>query len=338
MTGAPPPELAEIQAIIRGYQRSRALTVAAELGIADLLADGPRPVSQIAASAEAHEATLYRVLRALASIGVFHEAPGRVFALTPMGELLRSDHPLSARPLARMFGADYQWQTWGALPHAVRTGTHAAVHALGVDVWEHRRAHPEDGEVFDAAMRTLASADVSGLLGAYAFGAHRVIADVGGGTGALLAALLRASPETRGILFDLPHVVDHASAVLDAAGVADRVEIVGGSFFDAVPAGADAYLLRRVLHDWMEPEAAAILRSLRTVMGPDARLLLAESVVGEPNEEPVVKFLDLMMLVSAGGRERTQPEWDDLLAGAGFRRLATHRATPALHVIVAAPA
>lgn len=333
-----PREFVELMAIVRGYQRSRALTVIAELGIADLLHDGPRHVDDLAAATSTHAPALYRVLRALASIGVFIEDTGQRFALSAMGDYLRRDHPLSLDPAARMFGADYEWRAWGELGHSVATGETAAVHALGMDVWEHRRLHPEQGEVFDAAMRTFSRGDNAGVLAAHDFGRYKLIADIGGGTGAVLAAVLAAHPGTRGILFDQPQVVAAADPVLRDADVADRVTVVPGDFFDSVPKGADAYLLARILHDWADEDALRILTGIRAAMTPEARLLIIDAVVGPPNEDPLVKFLDLMMLVSAGGRERTEAEWRGLLADAGLEFVAATRATPNKHVIEARPA
>lgn len=327
----------DLLAMVRGYQVSKAIAAAAELGVADLLRDGPRPVDELAELTRTDPPTLYRLLRALAAVGVFHEDAARRFALTSTGEYLRRDHPRSVDPLARMFCADYEWQAWGALGHSVRTGENAAVHALGMDVWEFRRRHAEQGELFDAAMRTLSRAATDGILAAHDFGRYGVVADVGGGTGALLASVLRAHPAVRGILFDQEHVVAGAAAVLADAGVADRVTVLAGDFFAAVPRGADAYLLRTILHDWPDADAARILARLREAMAPDARLVLVDAVVGPPNEDPGAKFLDLMMLVSAGGRERTEPEWADLLAGSGFRMVGATRATRTGHVIEAAP-
>lgn len=337
MSAGPPPALVQLLTVARAYQRSRALTVAAELGVADVMAGGPRSVDELAAATGAHPEALYRLLRALAAVGVFSEDGDRRFGLTEQGEYLRSDHPLSAAPVAMMFGADYEWKAWGELGHSVRTGETAAVHALGVDVWEHRRRHPAHGEVFDAAMRTLSSAEAAALLAAHDFGRYGVVADIGGGTGAALASVLVAAPGARGVLFDQPAVVAGAAPVLERAGVADRVEVVGGSFFDSVPPGADAYLLRRVLHDWADDEAAAILRCVRRSIGPGGRLVVVDAVVGPPGEDDAAKFLDLMMMVSAGGRERTEPEWVALLAAGGFRYEGAARLTVSSHVIEAAP-
>ena len=255
-----------------------------------------------------------------------------------MGDYLRRDHPLSVDPAARTFGSDYEWRAWGELRHSVQTGENAAVHALGTDVWEYRRQHPADGEVFDAAMRTFSRGDNAGLLAAHDFSRYELVADIGGGTGAVLAAVLADHPSARGILFDQPQVVAGAGAVLDGAGVADRVTIVPGDFFEAVPGEADAYLLARILHDWTDDEAVRILRTVRAAMAPHARLLVVDAVVGPPNEDSLVKFLDLMMLVSEGGRERTEAEWRTLLAAADLEFAGATRATPSKHVIEALPA
>jgi hypothetical protein len=334
----PAADFAKLMGIVASYQRSRALSIATELGIADLLRDGPRPVADLARATHTHEPTLYRLLRALASIGVFHEASDRSFSLTPMGQLLRSDAPASVAALARFFGRDYHWTAWGHLLHSVRTGENASRAALGTDVWTYRERHPEENEIFNAAMAALSRAGAAQEIAAYDFSRHRVIADIAGGTGALLATILRQQPDSLGILFDQPHVVAAAKEILDRAGVADRVRIESGSFFAGVPSGADAYVMRRILHDWPDAEATAILRCCRAAMRPDARLLLIESVVGPPNEDPQSKFLDLVMLVSAGGRERTAAEWRALLADGGFQLCQVHPAGPTAAVLEATPA
>ena len=331
-------EFVELVAMARGYQRSQALAVAAELGIADLLVGGDRGVDELAELTGTHAPTLYRLLRALASVGVFAEHGGHRFSLTPMGDHLRRDHPLSVRPAVMMFCGDYEWKAWGELGHSVRTGENAARHALGMDVWEHRRQHPEDGEVFDAAMRTFTRSGAPAEVAAYDFGRHRVVADIGGGTGALLVHILQAHPAVSAILFDQPAVVRGAAAVLSAAGVEDRVDIVAGSFFDEVPPGADAYVLRRILHDWPDDDCVRILQRVRAVIGDDGRLIVIDGVVGPPNEDPHVKFLDLMMLVSAGGRERTETEWRELIADGGFQLQRITPGSTNSHLLEATPA
>lgn len=328
---------AALMGIARGYQRSQALAVAAELGIADLVSEGPRSAAELATATGTDPAALYRLLRALASIGVFHEDDGERFALTGMGELLRRDHPQSIDPAVRMFCADYQWRAWRELGYSVRTGANAVSHTLGMDVWEHRRRNPRDGAVFDAAMRTMAATYAAGILNAYDFGRHRVVADIGGGTGALLAAILGIFPAVSGILAEQPQILQEASNVLTTAGVRDRVTLVECDFFAEVPRGADAYVLLRVLHDWGDEDALRALRRVGEAMEPSARLLVIDGVVGPPNEDPLTKFLDLMMLVSAGGRERTEVEWRSLLDTAGFRVDAVVPAGPGRSVLDAVP-
>ncbi len=338
MAERPPPEYVELLDLVRGYQRSRAITVAAELGIADLLRDDARDAEDLAAATGTHAPTLYRLLRALAAIGVFAETSDGCFALTSTGQFLRRDHPMSIDPAARMFGADHQWQAWGEIAHSVRTGENAAQHTLGMDMWEYRRRHPEQGEIFDAAMRTFTRADSAGMLAAHDFGRYGTVADVGGGTGAVLAAVLTANPAVHGVLVDQAHVVAGAPPVLREAGVEDRTTIVSGSFFDGVPAGADAYLLVRILHDWLDDDAVRILRRVRDALEPDGRVIIVDAVVGPPGDDPATKFLDLMMLVSAGGRERTMPEWEDLLGAADLRLVGATPASPTRHVLEVADA
>ena len=332
----PPRAFTELIGIARGYQRSQALAVAARLRIADVLAGGPRSADDLALATETDPSTLYRLLRALASIGVFTELAEHTFENNAASEYLRSDHVLSVAPVVEMLCAEYEWSAWGALDHSVRTGENAATHVLGMDVWEHRRDDPDASRTFDAAMRTLTRAS-GNEIAAHDFASFAVVADIGGGTGAFLGALLRENPRQHGILFDQPHVVAHAQPTLATAGVHGRVDVVAGSFFESVPTGADAYVLRRILHDWTDDKCVEILRCVRRSMTPDARLIVIDAVVGAPNEEPLAKWLDLMMLVSAGGRERTDEEWDALLADGGFRHVSTAQATATTNIIVAAP-
>ncbi len=302
--------------LIDGFQVSQALHVAATLGIADLLADGPRTSDDLAAATETHPRALYRVLRALASASVFHEEAERRFSLTELGECLRSDAPESLAGWAAFIGRPYYWQAWGDLLHSVRTGENAFRHIHGTDPWSYRARHAEESAIFDRAMTGVSRQNTQSAVVAYDFGQFRRIMDVGGGQGALLAAILAKHPHVSGVLFDQPHVVSRAERTLQAAGVIDRCEIVGGDFFVAVPEGGDAYLLRAVLHDWEDAEAAAILRTCRRAMGPDARLLVLEWVLAGPNEGRAAKFSDLNMLVSPGGQERTREEYAALFEAA----------------------
>jgi hypothetical protein len=324
--------------LIVGFQVSQAIHVAATLGVADILADGPRTSDELAAATDSDGGSLYRLLRALASVGVFHEDEGRLFSLTPMGALLRSNVPGSLRGWAVHVGRPYFQEAWAHLEHSIRTGDNAFQHVHGTDVWAYRAERPEESAIFDLAMESLTGASNRALLDAYDFGRFGSVVDVGGGNGALLAALLGEYPAMRGVLLDQPHVVANAAAVLERAGVADRCEIVGGSFFDDVPSGGDAYTLKSIIHDYEDEPAVAILRICRRAMGAHATLLLIERIVGPPNEDPRTKFSDLNMLVAPAGKERTLHEWDALLSRAGFRLATDTPSTSGLAVIEAAPA
>jgi hypothetical protein len=321
--------------LLMGAQVSQAINVAAAIGIADLLSDGPRTSEELAARTDAHADSLYRLLRALASVGVFREDEHQRFALTPVGELLRSDVPVSLHGWAAFVGRPYIRAAWSELEHSVRTGENAFRRVHGTDVWSYRAEHPRESDIFDRAMESLTGASNRSLLDAYDFGGFETLVDVGGGNGALLAALLGEYPAMRGILFDQRHVVANAGSTLAAAGVADRCTVVPGSFFEEVPAGGDAYVLKSILHDWEDREAAAILRVCRSGMTEAAVLLLVERVVGGPNEDPRTAFSDLNMLVAPGGRERTSDEWRALLDVARFGLVRTTPTASGLSVIEA---
>jgi SAM-dependent methyltransferase len=310
---------AELMRLINGFQISQAIHVAATLGIADHLLDGARTAGELADATGAHPRALYRLLRALAAVGVFREQADQRFALSPMGECLAANSGQSIGPWAAFIGRPYYWQAWGHLLHSVRTGENAFRDLHGTDVWDYRAHHPDETAIFDQAMTAVSRGIGDAVAAAWDFGrAHRVI-DVGGGQGALLSAILRAHPGLQGILFDQPHVVIGADAVLRKAGVRERCEIVAGSFFEPLPEGADAAVLKSILHDWDDAAAVAILKNCRRALAPGGLLLAVEPIVGPPNEGPEAKFSDLNMLVSPGGEERTKAEFAALFAAAGFR-------------------
>jgi hypothetical protein len=307
-----------LRRLINGYQVTQAIHVAATLGIADLLRDGPLSSDELAAATSTHARSLHRVLRALASVGVLHEGEDGHFALTEIGAGLRSD---AAEPLggwAAYVGRPAHFRAWGALLDAVRTGENAFASVHGSDVWEYRSRHPDEGAAFDRAMTHTSRRANGALLEAYDFGRFDRVVDVGGGHGALLAAVLAAHPRMRGVLFDQPHVVADAAPVLEAAGVADRCEVVAGSFFDAVPPGGDAYLLKAIVHDWEDDEALRILRNVRAAIADGGAVLVVERELGAPNANPDAKLSDLNMMVGPGGRERTRDELAALFEDAGF--------------------
>jgi hypothetical protein len=301
------------------YQVSQAIHVAASLGIADLVQDRPRGVDDLAEATGTRAPFLYRLLRALAGVGIFSEDEGGRFAQTPLSGYLRSDAPGSVRAWATYVGRPYHWSTWAHLLDTIRTGEPAFPKIHGTSVWDYRSSRPEEAEIFDAAMSGLSAAVAGAVVRGYDFTGIGTLVDVGGGQGELLAAILAANPSLRGILFDLPYVVAGAPRVLEAAGVADRCHVVGGSVFEAVPEGADAYLLKAVIHDWDDAEAIQILRNCRAAMPDGGRLLVVERLVRPANEPDPVKFADLMMLVMLGGRERTADDFRRMYAEAGFR-------------------
>jgi hypothetical protein len=329
---------ATLRRLVNGYQVSQALHVVATLGVADRLAEGPRTSDELAAAVGAHPESLYRVLRALAAVGVFREEDERRFALTDVGECLRSDGEEPVGGWAAMVGRPYVWAAWGQMLDAVRTGENAFEHVHGVDPWTYRTRDPEEGAIFDRAMRDLTRRTHRSTLAAFDFSRFGTVVDVGGGSGALLVALLRAHPEMRGVLIDLPHAVAAAQRAIAAAGLEGRCEAVAGSFFEGVPAGGDAYVLRAILHDWDDPEATAILRRVREACDDEATLVVVERDLGGPNELPETKLSDLNMLVVPGGRERTIREYGALLAAAGFALVESRPADFGLHVMVGAPA
>ncbi len=305
-----------LRRLIGGYRVSQALYALVALGVPDLLHEEPRTAADLAPSVSAHPDALLRLLRTLAVHGVLREdAQGR-FALTAVGEGLRPGAQGGLSGLAGYLGRPHHWDAWGALLHSVRTGETAFEHLHGTDVWTYRAQHPEEGEAFQRFMTHNTEGLHAALLGAYDFSGFRQVVDVGGGEGVLLAALLRAHPHLRGVLFDQPQVAAVAEARLRGEGLAECCAVVGGSFFDGVPAGGDAYLLKLVLHDWEDERAALILRRVREAMPPDATLLVIERVLDDANLDGALS--DLNMLVVTGGRERRLEAYGALLTGAGF--------------------
>ena len=333
--GASPPPATLLQ-MMTGYWVSQALHVAAKLGIADLLADGPVDCEDLAAATDTHAPSLQRVLRALASVGVFTEVSPGSFALTPLAELLRTETPGSMRALAIMY-AEEQYRAWGELLHSVRTGEMAFDHQFGLGYFEYLAQHPEADRVFNEAMTGWTHQLVRAVVDAYDFSPFKTIVDVGGGYGALLAAILRSNPGTRGVLFEQPHVVASAEEQLVAAGVADRCTFVSGDFFAAVPTGGDAYVLSQILHDWDDERCVAILGQCRRAMPDHGKLLVVELVLPEGDEPFLGKWLDLHMLVLLGSRERTAAEYDTLFRAAGFKLARVVPTPPGPSVVEAVP-
>jgi hypothetical protein len=287
--------------LANGYQISQTIHVAAELRLADLIGDEPVSAVDIATRVGAHPGSLYRLLRALATVGIFRETDDRCFVASPMSDLLRTDRPRSMWGWPTFIGRPYHWQIWGNLLHSVRTGEDATHHLYGVDIWQYRADKPEESTVFNAAMSAVSRNVAPAIIAAYDFTRFERIVDVGGANGALLAAILTASPRSTGVVFDLPYVVREAASVIQAAGLEGRCETAEGSYLEGVPAGGDAYILKSVLMDSTDEEGAAILQNVRTAMGALGTLLVIEGVIGAPNEGQRDAFSDLMMLVGTGG-------------------------------------
>lgn len=326
----------QLQTLINSYQMSQMLHVAAKLKIADLLEDGPRTTTDLAASAGAHEDALYRLMRTLASSGIFTELEGRRFQLNAAAEYLRSDAQGSVRVLAEIVGEEWMWRPWGALLASVRTGTTAFNHVYGMGTFDWFAKHPDAGRLFDAGQAETTLASSKAVTDAFDFGNVRRVVDVGGGDGTLLASVLRANPSVRGVVFDLPSVVEAAKIVFDPMLVA-RAELVGGDFFQAVPSGADLYLMKSILHDWNDSDCQRILVSTRQAMSRTARLVVVEDLVCGPNQPCPAKQRDINMLVRAGGRNRTEQEYRDVLTRGGFRTTRVIPTASTLFLLEALP-
>lgn len=301
-----------------GIIATQAIHTAAELGIPDALAAGPKPADTVAATVGANPDALFRLMRTLAGLGVFTQSADATFGLTPIGECLRSDHPSKMRDYARMMGEDLA-RAWLELPHTVRTGECAFDRAVGKPFFDYLRDHPDRARVFDGAMTGVHGPETAPMLDAYDFSGFACVVDVGGGNGSTLLELLRRFEAPRGIVFDLPDVAAHAADVLGASDCAARVSAEGGNFFEAVPTGADCYLLRHIVHDWDDDRAVTILERCRDAVADGGRIVVVESVVPPGGEPHPSKILDLIMLAVPGGRERTAEEYDALFARAGLR-------------------
>jgi hypothetical protein len=294
--------------MLNAYRVSQALFVAAELRVAEALADGPRAADDLAAATGADPDALYRLLRALAREGVFEETDGRTFALTELGRGLQGEPGKQARFLGR----PHQWNAWSELAHSIRTGQPAFERVFGESPWSWRAARPEESAPFDQWMTALTTATNDAIVSSYDFTPFGRVVDIGGGQGALLRAILDASPQTQGTLFDQEHVVAGAPSH-------ERLTVAAGSFFESVPRGGDAYVLKSIVHDWPDAEATAILRTVAAALDGDARVVLLERDL----EDDATAWLDLQMLVMFAARERTADEYAALFAAAGLEPLGT---------------
>ena len=329
-----PAPAAMMEMIVAGWM-SQAITVAAQLGVADALADGPLPIHELADRVDADADALSRLLRALISRGIFRRRRDGRYELNSLASTLRSGAPMSTNWAARFYGSAEQRERWTVLVDAIRTGT-AVVPALrGKESFEYFDDEPELAELFHKTMTSISEMTTAPIVAGYHFGAFRTIVDVGGGQGPLLAAILAAAPASRGVLYDLPQVVANAPNLFRENNVGDRVKIEEGSFFDSVPGGGDAYILKNILHDWPDEKAAQILRNVRSAAGPGATVLLVEFVIPEHNRDFPGKWVDLEMLLNLAARERTAVEYRDLLRRTGFRMTRVVQTASPLSVVEA---
>jgi SAM-dependent methyltransferase len=320
--------------LLAGKWVVQALATAAELGVAEAL-DEPRDVDALARTLSCHPPSLLRLLRVLVGEGVLEQHPDGRFALTPMGEHLRGD---ALGTLARFVGSASQWVPWTALTHTVRTGRSAFEHVHGESLFEYLAQRPEESKLYDEAVDAFTTAQARALADVALLDLVGTVVDVGGGRGTLLAELLTRRPTLRGVLFDRPHVVEAARHRFEAAGLLERCELVSGDFFDAVPAGADVYVLKHVLHNWPDDQARDLLRRCAAAMKTGGRIFVVESLLLPGNRRDVARLIDLEMLVlTGGGRERSKPELRRLFGSAGLRLVSTTPLSQSTWLMVAEP-
>ena len=316
-TELPPP--AQLVQMATAHWMSHILYVAAKLSLADHLAKGPKGADELAGITKTHAPSLRRFMRTLAHLGVVTEDEAARFALTPLGEALKTGAQGAARAAILTLASPWITGGWERLLESVQTGRPGLEQALGMPIFDWLAKHPEEASLFSETMVSFHGAEPAAVAAAYDFSGMTPIVDVGGATGNLLAAILDKYPGSRGILYDLPHVVRDAPKLIQAHNLVDRVTIQSGSFFERVPEGGDVYLLSHIIHDWSEEQCLTILGHCRRVMKPSSRVLIIEMVLPAGNAPHPGKMLDMMMLVGPGGQERTEPEYRTLLNKADLR-------------------
>jgi hypothetical protein len=329
-------ETEQLTRMITSAALSRAICTIGELGVSDhIKAGSPESIETLARRTGAHERSLYRLLRFTASYGVFRETENRHFEQTPLSAALATDAAGSFRPATRMFHR--MFKGWDGLDHSIRTGEAGAVKVFGEPMFDYIGRNPELGPLFDAGMTAFHGHETQAMLDAYDFNEIKTLADIGGGNGLLLGAILQRYPQMQGMLFDLGHVTGRARAGMQALGLEHRCSIVEGSFFDAIPAGADAYLMRHIIHDWTDEQSVQILSNCRKVMTVHGRVLLVEFTVPLANQASLGKDVDMMMLAFPGGMERTNEEYAALFEQSGFRLAKVTPTKSAVSVVEGRP-
>jgi hypothetical protein len=317
---------------------SATVYAAARLGIADHLAGGPKSAVELAAVTRTHAPSLHRLMRTLAGLGILTEREGQRFALTPLGEALRTGAAGSARATVMAFCGRAFWHSWEEMPYSLQTGSTGFEKANGLPLFDYLAQHPDEASYFSEAMVGFHGAEPPAVAAAYDFSGIKTIVDVGGATGNMLAAILSRHTGLRGVLFDRPHVVREAPALLGARGVEQRVTIEAGNFFETVPAGGDAYVLSHIIHDWNEEQCLTILGHCRRAIKPDGRVLIVETVLPTGDTPHQGKVQDMVMLVVPGGQERTEAEYSALLDKAGFRLTRVGPTESVVSIVEAFPA
>jgi hypothetical protein len=324
-----------LQRMIVGSWITQAIYVAAQLGIADLLKDGSKSNDELAITTGVDAKSLYRLLRALASVGIFAEGISGYFELTPLAECLQSDRNNSLRAYAIKSGQAWEWQPWGYLLESVKTGKPVFKNIFGMDIFDYLANDASAAKLYNQAISNFSEKQDVAITSGYNFSFIHNLVDVAGGRGTLIASILKANLTMQGILFDLPHVVADTKPLIEALELQDRCQLVGGNFFESVPTGGDAYLLRYIIHDWDDERAITILKNCYEAMQSNGRVLLVEMVIPQGNEPFYGKLLDLQMLLNYGGRERTEVEYQVLLETAGFSLTKIYPVAPPVSVIEA---
>jgi O-methyltransferase domain/Dimerisation domain len=338
--------LLNLQQLLIGSSLPQAIYVAAKLKIADLLADGSKTIEELAQLSKTHPPSLYRILRSLCSAGIFTETENQSFALTPMAEHLRSDVPESLCNLAISYGEPWRWQSWGNILSAVKTGKSAFEETFGCDLFQYLQQNPETDQLFSNTMEGLALLVNDALINAYDFSKTQTLVDIGSSIGTFTFPLLNHYPKLKAVLFDLPHVIANADLAIEQNELSNtpiselrqRCQLIAGDFFKSVPTGHNAYFLKHILHDWDDERCLTILQNCRQAMTTDSRLLIIERIIPLGNSPSPAKINDLEMLVlTPGGRERTEAEFTNLLKACDFQISAIHPTNSPLYIIEATP-
>ena len=312
-------DVAALRQLIMGFRSSQMVYVAAKLELADRLDQCPRTAADLAADVGADPRALYRLMRALASIGIFAEGEGQTFALTPAARLLQSNVVGSLRSSALIYGDDLFWRAYGRMLHSVQTGKPAFDHCHGAPLFPYLETHPEAASLFHEAMSGFSEQESAAILAAYDFSGFSDVIDIGGGRGALVAALLTTCSHLRAVILDLEPAAPGATQLLSEAGLTGRATFTAGDFFTAIPEGGDVYLMKSVLHNWDDAAAARILRNCRMAMTKNARLIVIERVIPAVTGPSEAILFDINMLVVLRGQERTEKEYDELFRAADLK-------------------